>query len=76
MFNTINNNTKINTPATGIIQKSNANSFFIRFHKNSTLSNDIFCSKPLYKNQNVIVLQVLLMSDDYVLCEVVYDKFL
>ena len=56
MLNTTNNNSKtvINTPATGIIQKSNDKSFFLRFHQKSTLSDKIFNSNPTYQDVKIV----------------------
>lgn len=59
----------MNTPAMGIIQRSSEESFFVRFHHSSVLSGEIFTSEPKYKNNNVLVLQVLLIQDGYVLVE-------
>lgn len=72
MFNTTNhNNTNIKTPAAGIIQKSNAKSYFIKFHQTSQLASEIFTDEPEHKRKRIEVLQVLLINDGYVLVELV-----
>lgn len=76
MFNTTNNNSRVsfNSPATGIIQKSNEKSFFLRMHQNSNLADKVFGSNGEYKNEPVIVLQVLLTHEEWYLVEVVKEK--
>jgi hypothetical protein len=74
MFNTTTQNTKINIPATGIIQRSNQKSFFLNLQSRSKLANDIFSSKAEYNGKKISILQVLLMSEDWLLCEIVYNE--
>ena len=76
MWNTTNNlnKTQINTPSTGIIQKSNQKSFFIRMQNESQLAKEIFSVKPTYKSLNVSVLQVLLMDNSWMLVELVEES--
>ena len=76
MLNTVNNNSKtvINTPATGIIQKSNNKSFFVRFHQKSRMADMIFHHKPEYSNMSVIVIQVLLLGEGECLCELIKES--
>jgi len=73
MFNTTNNHSKtiLNTPANGIIQKSNAESFFLRMHQNSKLADRLFVEEPEYNGKRVVVLQVLLTHDEWFLVEFV-----
>ncbi len=61
--------TNINTPATGIIQKTSTGSFFLRCHHSSTLAAELFTNKPEYKNKPVCVIQVMLISEGYLLIE-------
>jgi len=74
MFNTTNNTAKtdIKTPATGIIQRSADNSFFLNLHQKSNLADDLFDDKPKYKEKPVSVIQVMLINDGYMLAECVY----
>jgi len=75
MFNTTNNKTSsktiLNTPANGIIQKSNEKSFFLRMHQNSKLADILFVEKPEYNDKEIVVLQVLLTHDGWFLVEFV-----
>jgi len=73
MWNTTNNNssTVLNTPATGIIQKSNKDSFFLRMHQESQLAKTIFTDVPKYNDVKVTVLQVLLTHESWFLVEIV-----
>ena len=71
MLNTTNNNSKteIKTPATGIIQRSNQKSFFLRFHQKSTLSDELFKPNPKYDNKPISITQMMLINDGYILVE-------
>lgn len=73
MWNTTNNttNTSFNSPATGIIQKSNQHSYFLRMHQNSELSIEIFCEEPRHGKNKITVLQVLLTHESWFLVEIV-----
>jgi hypothetical protein len=71
MLNTTNNNTTLNTPATGIVQKSNNSSFFLTMHQNSELAKTIFNENSKYNNIEIIVLQVLLINNGWFIVEVV-----
>lgn len=75
-----------NTPSTGMMQKSNPKSKFIRFQKGSKMEEWLFPKENIdptiqVKNQygvynstgKVTVLQVLIFGDNQFLCEVVYD---
>lgn len=50
-------NVPLNTPATGIIQKSANGSFFIKFHHTSERAQEIFSDNPRYKGKQVSILQ-------------------
>ena len=73
MFNTTNNEnkTEIKAPATGIIQKSNINSYFIRMHQTRDLARELFVSKPKHNDVEVVILQVLLTHENWFLVEFV-----
>lgn len=64
----------MNTPATGIIQKSGAKSFFVNCHQNSNLADSLFSSKPRYNSRPISVLQVMLMNNGYVLIEMMFEE--
>ena len=69
------NTTDINTPASGIIQKSNKDSFFLHFHKNSQISDMIFNdSNPRYDikgERKVIAVLQILTNENYFIVEIV-----
>ena len=75
MWNTTNvdnqSSTHFNTPATGMIQKSNKNSYLLRMHANSKLKDELFKRDPMHDNESVTVLQVLLIDEGYWLVEIV-----
>lgn len=66
-------NLKMNTPATGIIQRSSDKSFFVRCHQTSPLSDSLFNSDPIYNRKSISVLQVMLMNENYILVEIMYN---
>lgn len=70
--NTTNNfQSHFNAPATGIIQKSDTNSFFINFHLKSNLCSQILSDEPEYKNKKVKVLQIIMTHDDFLIAEII-----
>ena len=73
MFNTTNNNSKteIKTPATGIIQRSNEKSFFLKFHQNSKLADKLFEPNPKYSDKAISIIQMMLINESYILAECV-----
>lgn len=73
MFNTTNNNSKteIKTPATGIIQRSNGKSFFLKFHQNSKLADKLFEPNPKYNDKAISIIQMMLINESYILAECV-----
>lgn len=92
MFNTnlkLGSNTQdvtFNSTSTGHLQKSNPQSRFIRFQRNSEIEKRVFptdgipyISKSLdypYKKKEITVLQVLVFGEDYYLCEIVENEAL
>jgi len=58
-------------PNTGILNRSNEKSFFLRFHENSSLADLLFKPDPVYKNKNVLILQIMRTGEGYVLVECV-----
>ena len=73
MLNTTNNisKTEIKTPATGIIQRSNEKSFFLKFHQNSKLADQLFEPNPKYNNKAISIIQMMLINEGYILAECV-----
>ena len=63
--------TEIKTPATGVIQRSNEKSFFLRFHQNSTTAERVLMSKPKYDDKPIIIIQMMAFADGYILAEIV-----
>lgn len=71
----------LNTPSTGMIQRSNPKSFFIRFQKSSTAEDWMFPidgSQPKLLTREVpreyveiVILQILVFGDNQYLCEVI-----
>ncbi len=85
MFNTIKLGTvsqtiQLNAPCTGILQRSNANSRFIRFAKNSPMEDTIFSEDPHYvvnyKKLPITVLQILIFGDNQYMVEILENKYL
>lgn len=74
MWNTT-NNTVINSPANGIIQKSNKDSFMLKMHHASSLARNIFDTNPKYDGESISIIQVLLIHEGWILVEAVHtDK--
>lgn len=68
------NNTSINAPATGIIQKSNPKSFMVRMHWSSDEADLIFRNTPTYKKNKVSVLQVVNLFKDVIFVELIEES--
>ncbi len=71
MFNTTSSKTEIKTPATGIMQKSNEKSYFLKFHQNSKLSDQLFEPTPMYNKKPISIIQMMLINEGYILVECV-----
>ena len=63
------NKVNINTPATGIIQKSYINSYFRTLHQRSPLADELFSN-----DSDEVVLQVLLTDDKWLMVELIDKK--
>ena len=59
----------LNTPSSGIIQKSHPRSKFVRFHSRSPMSEYAFSSRPRLGKPEIVVLQI--MGNDELLVEYV-----
>ena len=77
----VTNTVQLNAPCSGIMQRSNPSSKFIRFHKNSEVARWVFSgyprlvefrSDPNYKP--IIVLQIMVFGDNEMLVEYVYKE--
>lgn len=67
----------LNTPSTGIIQKSHPMSNFVRFHAKSPMSEYVLSDFPrLTKNstRKLVVLQIMVFGNDELLVEYVYEE--
>lgn len=62
---------ELKNPATGIIQRSNPKSYFLRFHQNSILADEVFKEKPEHKKKAISIIQIMLINDNFILAEVV-----
>lgn len=72
MLNSTAQSVKINTPATGMIQRSCGASFFIRFDIGSELSARVFNDDCRYRGEKATVLQVMMSGVDKVIVEIMY----
>ena len=63
------NQTRINENLGGVIAKSHKDSFFQRMQPGSQYSKEVFCEEPKINGRKVIVLQVMQMSDNWILAE-------
>jgi hypothetical protein len=68
---TSNSKVEIKTTATGIIQRSSNESYFLRFHHNSSMAERLFTKKPSYDGKPVSVIQMLLIEQGYILAEII-----
>lgn len=67
----------LNTPSTGIIQKSHPRSNFVRFHAKSQMSEYVLSDSPrLTKNstRKLVVLQIMVFGNDELLVEYVHEE--
>jgi hypothetical protein len=56
------------------MKKSHPKSFFIRFQNKSQISNTIFGTDATYKGDDVCILQILPVADDWFLAEIIYKE--
>lgn len=80
MLNSYNQKIEINA-VSGTLVKNFKDSFMINFHYNSPLAEQLLCKKPTLKkcdnvNEGVVVLQTMILPNNYLLCEVMWkDDF-
>lgn len=58
----------------GTLTKTCKDSFFISCHINSELAKYIFLSSPKYHEKEVVVLQIMLASNDWIITELIYSN--
>jgi hypothetical protein len=51
---------------------TDANSFFIRFHHKSQLSDSVLTDTPEYKGVEIKIIQIMKIDDGYLLAECTY----
>lgn len=73
----------LNTPSTGMMQRSHSKSAFVRFQKGSEMEKRIFpmdASNPIVIRNGcdieIVVLQISIFGDNYYLVEIVEASFL
>lgn len=67
----------MNTPCTGMIQKSMPLSKFMRFHQRSKYADHIFCDNPSldeYGKIKIIVLQIMVFGNNEILMEYILES--
>lgn len=67
----------LNTPSTGIIQKSHPRSNFIRFHARSPRAEYVLSDFPRLtkdSSRKLVVLQIMVFGNDELLVEYVYEE--
>lgn len=73
------NTVSLNTPCTGIIQKSHPRSNFKRFHVKSPMAEWVFSDYPRLKesysdSKEIVVLQIMVFGDNELLIEYVFKE--
>ena len=66
----------LNTPSSGIIQRSHPRSKFVRFHSRSPMSEYAFSSRPRLSKDGpeIVVLQIMVFGNDELLVEYVCEQ--
>lgn len=67
----------LNTPSTGIIQKSHPRSNFTRFHASSPRAEYVLSDFPRLtkdSSRKLVVLQIMVFGNDELLVEYVYEE--
>ena len=66
----------LNTPSSGIIQRSHPRSKFVRFHSRSPLSEYAYYSRPRLSKDGpeIVVLQIMVFGNDELLVEYVCEQ--
>ena len=75
MLDTISNKQSIDIKAiNGTIIKNYKDSFFVRFHLQSPMSECLLTPCPTYKKESVVVLQMMMCGDMQVIAELIYKS--
>ena len=81
MLNTYYNSQKLSINAvSGILTKTYTDSFFLRFHIRSQLSDELFNVNPKYRakgtyvDKDIIILQTMLCAENQLIAEVIYKE--
>lgn len=64
----------LNTPSSGIIQRSHPRSKFVRFHSRSPMSEYAFSSRLSKDRPEIVVLQIMVFGNDELLVEYVCEQ--
>ena len=64
----------LNTPSSGIIQRSHPRSKFVRFHSRSSMSEYAFSSRLSKDGAEIVVLQIMVFGNDELLVEYVCEQ--
>lgn len=64
----------LNTPSSGIIQRSHPRSKFVRFHSRSPMSEYAFSSRLSKDGSEIVVLQIMVFGNDELLVEYVCEQ--
>lgn len=77
MFNTVsqsyNSNLNINA-VSGMLIKNHKDSFIIRFQRDSQRAKELLTIEPKYDCKPAVVLQILILPDNWFMAEVVLEK--
>lgn len=75
MFNTTNNSVSHHVNAvSGNIIKTYKDSFFERFHLQSTLATNLLSDLPKLNNKRVVIIQMTICGDMEVIAEIMYQS--
>lgn len=64
----------LNTPSSGIIQRSHPRNKFVRFHSRSPMSEYAFSSRLSKDGPEIVVLQIMVFGNDELLVEYVCEQ--
>lgn len=64
----------LNTPSSGIIQRSHPRSKFVRFHSRSSMSEYAFSGRLSKDGPEIVVLQIMVFGNDELLVEYVCEQ--
>lgn len=73
MFNTYSQNIEVNA-VSGTLIKNYAKSFFRQFSMHGVTANNIFGSCPKLDGKNIVVIQCMVVPNDYYLAEIMWKS--